>query len=46
MTLPGETEVELVAPYAGGTRLWLSRVSGPLPLREFPAAHGHPIRYG
>ena len=46
VTLPGGTEVELVAPYAGGTRLWLSRVSGPLPLREFLAAHGHPIRYG
>jgi S-adenosylmethionine:tRNA ribosyltransferase-isomerase len=46
VTLPGDTEVELVAPYAGGTRLWLSRVSGPLPLREFLAAHGHPIRYG
>ena len=44
--LPGDTEVELVAPYAGGTRLWLSRVSGPLPLREFLTAHGHPIRYG
>jgi S-adenosylmethionine:tRNA ribosyltransferase-isomerase len=44
--LPGDTGVELVAPYAGGTRLWLSRVSGPLPLREFLTAHGHPIRYG
>ena len=46
VTLPGDTEVELVAPYAGGTRLWLSRINGPLPLREFLAAHGHPIRYG
>jgi S-adenosylmethionine:tRNA ribosyltransferase-isomerase len=46
VTLPQDTEVELVAPYAGGTRLWLSRVNGPLPLREFLAAHGHPIRYG
>ena len=46
VTLPGDTEVELVAPYAGGTRLWLARVHGPLPLREFLAAHGHPIRYG
>ena len=44
--LPGDTDVELVAPYAGGTRLWLARISGPLPLREFLAAHGHPIRYG
>jgi S-adenosylmethionine:tRNA ribosyltransferase-isomerase len=46
VTLPGETEVELVAPYAGGTRLWLARIHGPAPLREFLAAHGHPIRYG
>jgi len=46
VALPGDTEVELVAPYAGGTRLWLARVHGPLPLREFLAAHGRPIRYG
>ena len=46
MTLPGDTDVELVAPYAGGTRLWLSRVNGPQPLRAFLAEHGHPIRYG
>jgi S-adenosylmethionine:tRNA ribosyltransferase-isomerase len=46
VALPGDTEVELVAPYAGGTRLWLARVHSPLPLREFLAAHGHPIRYG
>ena len=44
--LPGDTEVELVAPYAGGTRLWLSRIHGPAPLRELLRAHGHPIRYG
>jgi S-adenosylmethionine:tRNA ribosyltransferase-isomerase len=44
--LPGDTEVELVAPYAGGTRLWLSRIRGPAALREFLAGHGHPIRYG
>ena len=53
VALPGDTEVELVAPYAGGTRLWLARISaptttpgGPAPLREFLTAHGHPIRYG
>jgi S-adenosylmethionine:tRNA ribosyltransferase-isomerase len=46
VALPGDTEVELVAPYAGGARLWLSRIHGPAPLREFLAAHGHPIRYG
>jgi S-adenosylmethionine:tRNA ribosyltransferase-isomerase len=46
VALPGQTDVELVAPYAGGTRLWLARIHGPAPLREFLAAHGHPIRYG
>ena len=46
VALPGDAEVELVAPYAGGTRLWLSRIHGPRPLRDFLAAHGHPIRYG
>jgi S-adenosylmethionine:tRNA ribosyltransferase-isomerase len=44
--LPGETHVELVAPYAGGTRLWLARVHGDLPLRVYLAEHGRPIRYG
>jgi S-adenosylmethionine:tRNA ribosyltransferase-isomerase len=43
--LPGDTRVELVAPYAGGTRLWLARIRGPQPLRAFLAGHGHPIRY-
>jgi S-adenosylmethionine:tRNA ribosyltransferase-isomerase len=46
VSLPGETEVELVAPYAGGARLWLARMTGPAPMREFVAAHGRPIRYG
>ena len=46
VALPGDTGVELVAPYAGGARLWLARVSGPTPLREFLTEHGHPIRYG
>jgi len=45
VTLPDATEVELVAPYAGGTRLWLARVDGAGPLREYLARHGHPIRY-
>jgi S-adenosylmethionine:tRNA ribosyltransferase-isomerase len=48
VVLPGETSVELVAPYAGGARLWLARISSPAgsaPLRAFLSAHGHPIRY-
>jgi S-adenosylmethionine:tRNA ribosyltransferase-isomerase len=44
--LPEDTTVELVAPYAGGTRLWLARVHGRAPLREYLARHGRPIRYG
>ena len=44
--LPADTEVELVAPYAGGSRLWLARVHGEQPLRAYLAEHGHPIRYG
>jgi S-adenosylmethionine:tRNA ribosyltransferase-isomerase len=46
VSLPAGTEVELVAPYAGGTRLWLARVHGAGSLREYLAEHGHPIRYG
>ncbi len=44
--LPGDAAVELVAPYAGGTRLWLARVSGTGTLHDYLALHGHPIRYG
>jgi len=46
VSLPEATEVELVAPYAGGTRLWLARIHGTGPLRDYLAEHGHPIRYG
>jgi len=49
VALPGDTSVELVAPYAGGARLWLARISiptHPAPLRVYLAVHGHPIRYG
>ena len=44
--LPGGGSVELVVPYAGGARLWLARVHLDLPLHEYLARHGHPIRYG
>jgi S-adenosylmethionine:tRNA ribosyltransferase-isomerase len=44
--LPDDTRVELVALYAGGTRLWLARVHGTRPLRSYLAEHGRPIRYG
>ena len=46
LELPGGAAVELVAPYAGGVRLWLARVRASAPLHEYLARHGHPIRYG
>jgi len=46
LTLPGAATVELVAPYAGGARLWLARVRARTALHEYLARHGHPIRYG
>ncbi len=44
--LPGGAKVELVTPYAGGTRLWLARLRLGAPLHDYLAEHGHPIRYG
>jgi S-adenosylmethionine:tRNA ribosyltransferase-isomerase len=42
----GGAVFELVAPYAGGTRLWLARFEGDAPLPAHLARHGRPIRYG
>jgi S-adenosylmethionine:tRNA ribosyltransferase-isomerase len=44
--LPGGATAELVAPYAGGARLWLARMHAPEPLLDFLHRHGRPIRYG
>jgi S-adenosylmethionine:tRNA ribosyltransferase-isomerase len=41
----GGASFELVAPYAAGSRLWLARFDGELPLPEHLARHGRPIRY-
>jgi S-adenosylmethionine:tRNA ribosyltransferase-isomerase len=46
ITLAGNGELELVAPYAGGNRLWLARFDPHEPLSDYLARHGHPIRYG
>ena len=46
VTLAGNGDLELVAPYAGGTRLWLARFDPHEPLAAYLARHGHPIRYG
>ena len=46
LTLAGNGDLELVAPYAGGGRLWLARFDPHEPLSDYLARHGHPIRYG
>jgi S-adenosylmethionine:tRNA ribosyltransferase-isomerase len=46
LTLAGNGDVELVAPYAGGSRLWLAKFDPHEPLHRYLARHGHPIRYG
>jgi S-adenosylmethionine:tRNA ribosyltransferase-isomerase len=45
LSLPGGAALEIVAPYAGGTRLWLTRFDAGRPLHEYLARHGRPIRY-
>jgi S-adenosylmethionine:tRNA ribosyltransferase-isomerase len=41
----GGAAFELVAPYAGGTRLWLARFECDEPLTAYLERHGRPIRY-
>ena len=43
--LRGGAMVELVAPYASGLRLMLTRYDGPMPLLEYLERYGEPIRY-
>jgi S-adenosylmethionine:tRNA ribosyltransferase-isomerase len=45
LALPGGAAAELVAPYAGGRRLWLARVAAATPVAELLGRHGRPIRY-
>jgi S-adenosylmethionine:tRNA ribosyltransferase-isomerase len=44
--LAGAASLELVAPYAAGTRLMLGRFSGHGTVERYLEAHGEPIRYG
>jgi S-adenosylmethionine:tRNA ribosyltransferase-isomerase len=44
--LPGDAQLELLAPYAGRGRLWLARSSGIERFHDYLARHGRPIRYG
>jgi S-adenosylmethionine:tRNA ribosyltransferase-isomerase len=46
ISLPGGGRGTLVAPYAGGRRLWLAQLDLPEPLGDYLDRHGHPIRYG
>ena len=46
VTLAGGAVAELVAPYAGGSRLWLARLDGDERLLDVLRRHGRPIRYG
>jgi S-adenosylmethionine:tRNA ribosyltransferase-isomerase len=44
--LPGGGRATIVAPCAGGRRLWLAKLDLPEPLADYLDRHGHPIRYG
>ncbi|HEY2319122.1 MAG TPA: S-adenosylmethionine:tRNA ribosyltransferase-isomerase [Solirubrobacteraceae bacterium] len=47
LTMPGHLgELELVAPYASGSRLMLARLGGPGTVEDLLRHHGDPIRYG
>jgi S-adenosylmethionine:tRNA ribosyltransferase-isomerase len=48
VALTGGATVDLVAPYASSSRLWLGRVTlpGAGPLHAYLTRHGAPIRYG
>ncbi len=45
LLLPGGGRATLVAPYAGGRRLWLAKLDLPEPLTDYLGRHGRPIRY-
>jgi S-adenosylmethionine:tRNA ribosyltransferase-isomerase len=46
VVLAGGGEAKLLAPYAGGRRLWLVELQLPGPLDAYLGEHGQPIRYG
>jgi S-adenosylmethionine:tRNA ribosyltransferase-isomerase len=46
LSLPAGGSAKVVAPFAGGRRLWLAQLDLPETLADFLAAHGHAIRYG
>jgi S-adenosylmethionine:tRNA ribosyltransferase-isomerase len=44
--LPAGATAATIAPYAGGTRLWLAKVRSPEPVADYLWRYGHAIRYG
>jgi S-adenosylmethionine:tRNA ribosyltransferase-isomerase len=44
-SLPAGGRAHVLAPYAGGARLWLARLELPEPLDDYLRRHGRPIRY-
>jgi S-adenosylmethionine:tRNA ribosyltransferase-isomerase len=45
LSLPGGGEATILAPFAGGRRIWLAELELPEPLDAYLHRHGHPIRY-
>jgi S-adenosylmethionine:tRNA ribosyltransferase-isomerase len=45
LSLPDGGSATILAPYAGGARLWLARLELPEPVHAYLGRHGHPIRY-
>ena len=45
LRLAGGATAVVVAPYAGGARLWLARFDADTGVEEYLARHGRPIRY-
>jgi S-adenosylmethionine:tRNA ribosyltransferase-isomerase len=45
LSLPAGGRAEVLAPYAGGARLWLARLDLPEPAEAYLHRHGRPIRY-
>jgi S-adenosylmethionine:tRNA ribosyltransferase-isomerase len=46
LTLPGGGAALLLAPYRDSRRLWVARIDLPLPVLDYLARWGAPIRYG
>jgi S-adenosylmethionine:tRNA ribosyltransferase-isomerase len=45
-TLPGGATVDVLARYPDSGRLWVAALHLPVPLLDYLARHGRPIRYG